>query len=59
MSVSSAATSAFLPVIAEMKQPEDYNKAVYLCMSFVILSYLAFTLVLYITGVVGGLHRLL
>lgn len=33
--------------MAEMKQPEDYNKAVYLSMSFVTSSYLAFTLVLY------------
>ncbi|KAL4877946.1 transmembrane amino acid transporter protein-domain-containing protein [Aspergillus karnatakaensis] len=47
MFVSSAATSAFLPVIAEMKQPKDYNKAVYLCMGFVAASYLSFTVVMY------------
>lgn len=28
---SGAGTSAFLPVISEMKKPRDYNKAVYLC----------------------------
>ncbi|KAL4863819.1 hypothetical protein BDV12DRAFT_189415 [Aspergillus spectabilis] len=47
MFVSSAATSAFLPVMAEMKQPKDYDKAVYHCMGFVTASYLAFTLVMY------------
>ncbi|GAA86221.1 amino acid transporter [Aspergillus luchuensis IFO 4308] len=45
--VSSAATSAFLPVISEMRKPKDYPKAVYLCMSFVTSSYLAFALVIY------------
>ncbi|GKZ23010.1 hypothetical protein AbraIFM66951_001240 [Aspergillus brasiliensis] len=45
--VSSAATSAFLPVISEMRKPKDYPKAVYLCMSFVTASYLAFSLVIY------------
>ncbi|GIZ40608.1 hypothetical protein CKM354_000394000 [Cercospora kikuchii] len=45
--VSSAATSAFLPVISEMKNPRDYRKAVYVCMGFVTASYLAFSLVVY------------
>ncbi|KAH1723562.1 hypothetical protein KXX60_007836 [Aspergillus fumigatus] len=42
-----AATSAFLPVISEMRKPRDYPKAVYLSMSFVTTSYLAFSLVIY------------
>ncbi|KAJ5653271.1 hypothetical protein N7490_000274 [Penicillium lividum] len=45
--VSSAATSAFLPVISEMRNPKDYPKAVYLSMSLVTASYLAFSLVIY------------
>ncbi|RAH47862.1 putative neutral amino acid permease [Aspergillus brunneoviolaceus CBS 621.78] len=47
--VSSSATSAFLPVIAEMRPPtaRAYRKAVALCMSFVTASYLTFSLVLY------------
>ncbi|PSN64992.1 hypothetical protein BS50DRAFT_496552 [Corynespora cassiicola Philippines] len=45
--VSSAGTSAFLPVISEMKKPRDYNKAVYVCMGIVQASYLAFSLVVY------------
>ncbi|KAL6812001.1 neutral amino acid transporter-like protein [Trichoderma sp. SZMC 28015] len=44
---SSAATSAFLPVISEMKKPKDYPKAVYLSMTIVTTSYLAFSLVMY------------
>jgi hypothetical protein len=45
--VSSAATSAFLPVISEMREPKDYPKAVYLSMSLVTASYLTFSLVIY------------
>ncbi|KAJ5745336.1 hypothetical protein N7520_010518 [Penicillium odoratum] len=45
--VSSAATSAFLPVISEMRKPKDYPKAVYLSMSLVTTSYLTFSLVIY------------
>ena len=30
--ISSAGSSAFIPVMAEMKNPKEYNKAVYLCM---------------------------
>ncbi|KAI8314463.1 N amino acid transport system protein [Colletotrichum sp. SAR11_59] len=44
---SGAGTSAFLPVISEMKKPRDYNKAVYLCMGIVTASYLTFSLVVY------------
>lgn len=44
---SSAGTSAFLPVISEMRRPEDYKKALYLCMTIVTTSYLAFTTVIY------------
>ncbi|KAI8719921.1 hypothetical protein NCS52_00774400 [Fusarium sp. LHS14.1] len=44
---SGAGTSAFLPVISEMKKPRDYNKAVYLCMGIVSASYLSFSLVVY------------
>ncbi|EXJ96134.1 hypothetical protein A1O1_01260 [Capronia coronata CBS 617.96] len=45
--VSSAATAAFLPVISEMKRPQDYNKAVIVSMSIVTAAYLSFSLVLY------------
>jgi Transmembrane amino acid transporter protein len=45
--VSSAGTSAFLPVISEMRKPKDFNKALYTCMAFVQAAYLAFALVVY------------
>jgi hypothetical protein len=45
--VSSAGTSAFLPVISEMTNPKDYNKAVYVSMGIVQASYLTFALVVY------------
>ncbi|KAF2169842.1 hypothetical protein M409DRAFT_64837 [Zasmidium cellare ATCC 36951] len=45
--VSSAGTSAFLPVISEMKNPKDYRKALFVCMSLVTAAYLAFSLVVY------------
>ncbi|PKY04508.1 amino acid transporter [Aspergillus campestris IBT 28561] len=45
--VSSAGTSAFLPVISEMRNPKDYKKPLYLCMLLVNASYLAFSLVVY------------
>lgn len=45
--VSSAGTSAFLPVIAEMKNPKDFRKSLYICMGFVNAAYLSFGLVLY------------
>lgn len=45
--VSSAGTSAFLPVISEMRYPKDYNKALYVCMAIVNGAYLSFALVVY------------
>lgn len=45
--VSSAGTSAFLPVIAEMRDPKAYKKPLYLCMALVTASYLTFGLVVY------------
>lgn len=45
--VSSAGTSAFLPVVSEMKNPRDFRKALFLCMSLVTAVYLAFSLVVY------------
>ncbi|VUC37297.1 unnamed protein product [Clonostachys rosea] len=44
---SGARTSAFFPVISEMKRPKDFNKSVYLCMGVVTTSYLTFSLVVY------------
>lgn len=45
--VSSAGTSAFLPVISEMRNPKDYRKALFVCMGLVTSAYLAFSLVVY------------
>jgi amino acid transporter len=45
--VSSAGTSAFVPVIAEMRNPKDFNKALYVCMGIVNAAYLSFSLVVY------------
>lgn len=45
--VSSAGSSAFLPVISEMRNPKDYNKAVYITFAIVNAAYLAFSLVVY------------
>ncbi|KAI1380737.1 amino acid transporter [Hypoxylon crocopeplum] len=45
--VSSAGTSAFLPVISEMRNPRDYRKALYICMGLVTCTYLSFSLVVY------------
>jgi Transmembrane amino acid transporter protein len=45
--VSSAGTSAFIPVISEMRKPKDYNKALYTCMAIVQAAYLSFSLVVY------------
>ncbi|KAH8810727.1 transmembrane amino acid transporter protein-domain-containing protein [Xylogone sp. PMI_703] len=44
---SSSGTSAFLPVISEMRNPKDYKKSLYLCMTVVTASYLCFSLVVY------------
>lgn len=45
--VSSAGTSAFLPVISEMRNPREYRKALYLCMGIVTAAYLSLSLVMY------------
>ncbi|KAI0885529.1 amino acid transporter [Annulohypoxylon maeteangense] len=45
--VSSAGTSAFLPVISEMRNPRDFKKALYICMGLVLCMYLSFSLVVY------------
>ncbi|KAI7371547.1 amino acid transporter [Hortaea werneckii] len=45
--VSSAGTSAFLPVISEMKNPRDFRKALFLCMSLTV------KMVAYGVGLVG------
>ena len=45
--ISSAGTSAFIPVIAEMRRPQDFNKALYACMAFVTASYITFASIIY------------
>lgn len=45
--VASAGTSAFLPVMAEMRNPQDYKRPLYCCMGLVTASYLVFSLVVY------------
>ncbi|KAL2211410.1 neutral amino acid permease [Sarocladium strictum] len=45
--ISSSGTSSFMPVIAEMKNPKDYNKALFTCMGVLNSAYLAFSLVVY------------
>lgn len=45
--VSSAGTSAFLPVISEMRNPTEYRKALYVCMAIVTGAYLSLSLVMY------------
>ncbi|KAF9269444.1 hypothetical protein L218DRAFT_268596 [Marasmius fiardii PR-910] len=45
--ISTGGTSAFIPVIAEMRRPKDYNKAMLCAMGFVTSSYLCFSLVVY------------
>lgn len=44
---SGAGTSAFLPVMSEMKNPREYSKAVNVCMGLVTAAYLSFSLVVY------------
>lgn len=44
---SGAGTSAFLPVMSEMKNPRDFKKAVSWCMGFVTSAYLSFSIVVY------------
>ncbi|KAI9367397.1 transmembrane amino acid transporter protein-domain-containing protein [Aspergillus egyptiacus] len=45
--VSSANTGAFVPVIAEMKNPRDFKKAVHVCMSMIMAFYVTFSLAVY------------
>jgi hypothetical protein len=45
--VSSAGTSAFIPVISEMRRPQEFKKALMLCMVTVTACYLTFSLVVY------------
>ncbi|CAO2652315.1 Nn.00g005980.m01.CDS01 [Neocucurbitaria sp. VM-36] len=44
---SGAGTSAFLPVMSEMRNPREYSKAVTWCMGLVTAAYLSFSLVVY------------
>jgi hypothetical protein len=44
---SSANTSGFVPVISEMRRPQDYFKSVYACMLWITSSYLALGLTVY------------
>lgn len=44
---SGAGTSAFLPVMSEMRNPREYSKAVGWCMGLVTAAYLSFSLVVY------------
>jgi hypothetical protein len=44
---SGSGTSAFMPVISEMRNPKDYKKSLFVCMSIVTASYLTFSLVVY------------
>ncbi|RDW63845.1 hypothetical protein BP5796_10347 [Coleophoma crateriformis] len=45
--ISSSGSSAFIPVIAEMRNPRDYRKALYVCNAIVNSAYLSFGLVVY------------
>ncbi|OCT47761.1 hypothetical protein CLCR_03500 [Cladophialophora carrionii] len=44
---SSANTSGFVPVISEMRRPQDYFKSVYVCMAWITASYLALATTVY------------
>lgn len=44
---SSANTSGYVPVISEMRRPQDYFKSLYACMAWVTASYLAFAITVY------------
>lgn len=44
---SSANTSGYVPVISEMKYPQHYFKAVYVTMSWIIVSYMIIGMVMY------------
>ncbi|GKZ20530.1 hypothetical protein AbraIFM66951_005855 [Aspergillus brasiliensis] len=45
--VSSANTGAFVPVLAEMKNPRDFKKAVHVAMTIILVLYFTFSLVVY------------
>ncbi|KAH8892407.1 putative amino acid transporter [Thozetella sp. PMI_491] len=45
--ISTSGSSAFLPVISEMRRPREYKKAVIICMAIVFSCYLSFSLVVY------------
>ena len=45
--VSSSGSSAFIPMIAEMKNPKDYKKPIVATMTLLNVSYLVFALVVY------------
>ncbi|RDW56702.1 hypothetical protein BP6252_14023 [Coleophoma cylindrospora] len=44
---SSANTSGYIPVISEMRRPQDYFKALYACMTWITASYLSLGLTIY------------
>jgi hypothetical protein len=44
---SSGNTPGYIPVIAEMKRPQDYNKALFVCMGWITAAYLAFSTVMF------------
>ena len=43
--ISSAGGTAFLPVIAEMRDPREFRKALFTCMAFVGAAYVSLSLV--------------
>jgi hypothetical protein len=45
--VSSAGTPTFVPVIAEMRNPKDFNKVLLVCVGLANAAYLSFSLVVY------------
>jgi hypothetical protein len=44
---SSGNTPGYIPVLAEMRRPQDYNKALYICMGWINAAYLAFSTVVF------------
>ena len=44
---SSSNTSGYVPVISEMRKPNDYFKSVYACMAWIITSYMTIGLVMF------------
>lgn len=45
--VASAGSTAFLPVISEMRDPKQYKKSLFVCMAIITASYLTFSMVVY------------